>query len=102
MTLCTIIGTVVAKDETREELRPDPRPPRSPPPAPSPAASTTTSTSTPRIPTCSCSTRTGGARRISTLIWRCRICGLSFGRLDELLARPVEIKFYTMLSDRNA
>ena len=24
-----------------------------------------------------------------------------FGRLDELLARPVEIKFYEMLSDRN-
>jgi len=101
MSFCTIIGTVVAKDETREELR--------------------------RILTA----QVGPTRAEPGCInydfhveeddpnvfmfyenWRSKAdldahlkmphLQPLFGHLDELLARPVEIRFYEMLSERSA
>ena len=101
MTLCTIIGTVVGKDATREELY---------------QILAAQVAPTRAEPGCINYDFHVDAEDPNVFVfyenWRSKAdldahlemphLRPLFGRLDELLARPVEIKFYTMLSDRNA
>ena len=101
MALCTIIGTVVGKDATREELH---------------QILAAQVASTRAEPGCINYDFHVDAEDPNVFVfyenWRSKAdldahlkmphLRPLFGRLDELLARPVEIKFYTMLSDRNA
>jgi quinol monooxygenase YgiN len=98
MTHCTIIGMVVAKNETREELR---------------AILTAQVKPTRAEEGCINYDFHVDAEDPNTFMfyenWRSRAdldahlktphLQPLFGRLEELLARPVEIKFYEMLSD---
>lgn len=99
MTLCTVIGTVVAKDETREELR-----------------KILAGQVTPTRAEAGCVNYDFhvDAENPNVFVfyenWRSRAdldahmktphLQPLFSRLEQLLARPVEVKFYRMLSER--
>ena len=101
MMLCTIIGTVVGKDATREELHQilaaQVAPTRAEPGCIN--YDFHVDAEDPNVFVFYENWRSKSDLEAHLMMPHLRPL---FGRLDELLACPVEIKFYTMLSDRNA